>query len=159
MAMSTENISQRFKGEISAQDEISTNAKGGSVTATLKQSITKAFGIADRIAGGALGKSKSYRLAAATIEVDKTNRLVLMAQASLNASKFVVHRTGEHSVEISIEGHEEERISEADSAFVELKRQQFLRQELSLTDAMTADEFETMSGQLQAMAAARHSVT
>lgn len=98
--MSKENFVQRFKGEISAQDELAMNAEGGSITATLKRRLAMALGMADvPIAAGVPPKPASSRPAVATVEIDSANRLVLMTTQGidepLNLSRSP-HRQAQH---------------------------------------------------------------
>ncbi len=157
--MSAEKFVKRFKGEIGVQDELSTNAKGGSITVTLKRRIAMALGMANVAAAPALpAKSATSRLAAVTVEIDEANTLLLMTtQESMHSSKFCVRRTGKHSIDISVENQDDDEIDEVAAAFIELKRQQYMDGQLALTTPMTADEFEAMSDAAFEAAKARHS--
>ena len=141
--MQSRNFLLRFTGEITAQDELSANSKGGSLAAVLKRSITHALGIGDAQAT-AEGEAKSIgRLTAATVEIDGLHRLLIMApQGVRSGTTYRVRRTGKASVEITLEDDNEFEVDEVMAAFVELKRRLLLDGKVKLTAPMTADEFE-----------------
>lgn len=148
--MMTEKETPRFKGEISAQDDLRTNAKGGSITAILKKSLVTAFGLAVPHIG------KSQTLTAAAVEIDNAHKLLLMTAKESFGTTIQVRRTGKHSVELSVADEETDEIDEVVAGFVEFKKKLFAQDRLNLTTPMDADAFEALADHALAEAQARH---
>ncbi|AXQ96078.1 hypothetical protein D0Z66_20340 (plasmid) [Cereibacter sphaeroides] len=148
--MMTAMETPRFKGEISAQDDLRTNAKGGSFAAILKKRLATALGLADAPGG------QTQILAAATVEIDSAHRLLLMTAKESFGTTIQVRRTGKHSVELSVLEEETDEIDEVAASFVEFKKKLFARGRLNLTAPMDADAFEALADHALAEAQARH---
>lgn len=146
----TETETPRFKGEISAQDDLRTNTKGGSITAILKKGLATAFGLVD--ARGA----QTQTLAAAAVQIDSAHRLLLMTVKESFGTAIQVRRTGKHSVELSVSEEETDEIDEVATSFIEIKKKLFAQGRLNLTAPMDADAFEALSDRALTQAHDRH---
>lgn len=132
--------SPRFLGEIISQDDLRTNIKGGSVTATLKQMLLRAVGI-DPASLGTGGDTK--HLSAAAVAIDSNTNLLLMAPG--DSSRLRVSRTSKNSIEITVVDEDDEGMDAIAGAFVAFKKRLFEEGKLNLSTPMTADEFENMT--------------
>lgn len=148
--MMTETETPRFKGEISAQDDLRINAKGGSIAAILKKGLATAFGLVDARGGPA------QTLAAAAVEIDSAHRLLLMTVKESFGTAIQVRRTGKHSVELSVSEEETDEIDEVAASFVAIKKKLFAEGRLNLTAPMDADAFEALADRALTEAHARH---
>lgn len=140
----------RFKGDISAQDDLRTNIKGGSFSAILKKRLAEAFGLAKA------ENARPQTLSAATVQFDDRHKLMLMTVQGEFDKDIEVRRTGANSFELLVDGDESEEIDEVAAAFVEFKKKLFAQGRLNLSDPMDADAFEALSDRALADAQALH---
>ena len=109
----------RFSGDVTAQAPVTINSKGGSVTATLRKALIETI--------GAIGP----RMAAATVEVAPDHSLVLLAETGA-ADRFHIRNRGGGLIEISVEDAGDAEIDGITEAFLRLKTEQFVRDDLLL---------------------------
>lgn len=140
----------RFKGEISAQDDLRANTKGGSITAILKKGLANALGLAVPRSG------QNQTLTAAAVEIDSAHRLLLMTAKESFGKTIQVRRTGKHSVELSVSEEETDEVDEVAASFVEFKKKLFAQGRLNLTKPMDANALEALADHALAEAQARH---
>ncbi|MEO2039962.1 hypothetical protein D6851_04135 [Altericroceibacterium spongiae] len=115
-------------GDIAASADVTINTKGGSVTAILKKSLR------DRL--GAL----SDHLAGAALQFASGQSVLLLAGAGSGAlaGAVRVRKTGQNRFEIVLDGDEAEEIDEVTATFLRLKKDQFEKGLLNLSEPMTA---------------------
>lgn len=101
--MVTFDYFQRFKGDISAHEELSTNTKGGSISTVVKKSL------AGFIEDAAAIRNPKCKLSAAGVKINDQNSFLIMTSAD-SRETYHIRRTGKHSVEVYIESDEEKEI-------------------------------------------------
>ena len=113
-------------GDIAASADVTINTKGGSVTAILKKSLR------DRL--GAL----SDHLAGAALQFASGQSVLLLAGSGALAGAVRVRKTGQNRLEIVLDGDDAEEIDEVTATFLRLKKDQFEKGLLNLSEPMTA---------------------
>ena len=118
-------------GDIAATAEVTINTKGGSVTATLKKSLRDRLGeLSDHLSGAAL-------------QFASGPAVVLLAGAGAGmfaGARLRVRMTGRNRFEIEIEDDGDTEIDAVTAAFLRLKRDQFEKGLLDLSDPMSSDD-------------------
>ena len=119
-------------GDIAAAADVTVNTKGGSVTATLKKSLRDRLGdVTDHLAGAAL-------------QFAPGQSVVLLAGAMVGAAAHMelrVRRTGRNRFEIELEDDGAEEVDEVTAAFLRLKKDQFGKGLLKLSEPMTSADW------------------
>jgi hypothetical protein len=119
-------------GDIAAAADVTINTKGGSVTATLKKSLRETLG------------ELSGHLTGAAVRFASGQAIVLLASASRGAEAspaFRVRKISRNRFEITLEADDEEEVDEVTAAFLRLKKDQFEKGKLRLSERMSAADW------------------
>lgn len=122
---------QFITGDVEAMTEVTVNTKGGSMTATLKKPLREKL--------GELGG----RMTAASVRFATGQAMLLLSPGggASSAAPVHVHRIGENRFEIELETGADEEIDDVTAAFLELKKNQFIKGELELMPPVNADQW------------------
>lgn len=143
--MSGEESTPRFTGAVIGQSNINSNATGDNMTAGLRRRIAEVLNMS-YVDNEKDKKNDAGKISTATVDLDERHRLLLIAvQKAGVGSAYHVRRTGEHKVEVSLAGQDDDHVDDFTAAFIKTKRTQFLEGDLSLSSSMTAEEFESIS--------------
>ena len=124
--------SSAITGDVVAMADVRINTKGGSLTATLKKAVR------DKL--GNLGD----HLSAATVEFATGQAILLLSGGSgATGVNLPVHvrKIGKNRFEIGLEADSDEEVDEVTAAFLRLKRDQFEKGRLRLSEPVTADDW------------------
>lgn len=119
-------------GDIAATADVTVNTKGGSYTATLKKALR------DRLGG------MGSQLTGAALQFANGQAIVLLAGAAEGAiasGELRVRQTGRNRFEIELDDDGAEEIDEVTATFLRLKKDQFQKGQLRLSDPMTASDW------------------
>jgi len=119
-------------GDIAAAADVTINTKGGSVTAILKKSLRDRLGdVTNHLTGAALQFATGQAVVL----------LVGAAGGPVARGELRVRKTGRNRFEIELDDDGAEEIDEITATFLRLKKDQFEKGQLKLSDPMTADDW------------------
>ncbi len=133
-------------GDVVANEDVTVNTKGGSMTATLKKALR------DKL--GDIGAS----LSAAAVQFETGQAVVLLSRvpgATNTDSPLRVRKIGLNRFEVGIANAGDEDVDEVTAAFLQLKKDLFSKGKLRLSAPVTADAWRAeMDEQIAAVDAA-----
>lgn len=127
-------------GDVAATADVTVNTKGGSTTAILKKTLR------DRLGG------IHNHLNGAALQFANGQAIVVIAGAAtgaVTAGQLRVRQTGRNRFEIEADSDDAVEVDEVTASFLRLKKDQFEKQQLHLSDPMSAAEWRTkLDGEL-----------
>ena len=130
--MTRKSEPSEITGDVVATADVTINTKGGSTTATLRKAVRERM--------GTLG----HHLSAAAVQFATGQTILLLSGGSDAATANApvhVRKIGRNRFEIELETDDDEEIDEVTAAFLRLKRDQFEKGKLRLSEPLTADQW------------------